>query len=323
MEASMTTSFIMTIGDSDLQKLAVRWNNDDTHLAAACEDGTVRIYSADTGHFQRSLNCRMQTEGMPVTSLRWRPYSVLNKTKHVLVSVSSEGAILHWHAASGKLLSKIVIEDVQLLSIDYRDDATQFAVGGRDAVVRIIDEATKAIVSELSNGGMTRQGHVNSIFSVKWYDESTLISGGWDRNLNFWDLRTARVEASFLGPNVCGDSIDSRGDTVLVGSHDVTNQIQLWSLRERRQVLGHSFTEAEGVTMVYAAQFSKQDGGRNILVGGSGANAAYFLRSGDLSPFSVVQLPTPCFSLDCSGISGRVSLGCGDGALRLYEMRTN
>jgi hypothetical protein len=72
-------------------------------------------------------------------------------------------------------------------------------------VVRIIDEATKVIASELSNSGLNSQGHVSSILSVKWYDATTLISGGWDRNLNFWDTRSLCEEASFLVPNVCGD----------------------------------------------------------------------------------------------------------------------
>lgn len=319
----MTTDFCMTIGDSDLQKLAVRWNNDDTHLAAACEDGTVRIYSADTGHFQRSLNCRLTHDALPVTGLRWRPYSLLNKTKHVLVSVTSEGGISHWHAASGKMLSRIAIPDVQHLSIDYKSDATQFAVGSKDAVVRLFDEATKDRVLVLSNGERSRAGHVNSIFSVKWIDENMLVSGGWDRNLNFWDLRTARVEATFLGPNVCGDSIDFKGTEILVGSHDIVSQVQIWSLGERRQVMSHTFTEETGCTLIMAAQYTKYDGGRSIVVGGSGVNAAYFLNSVDLTPFSVVNLPAPCYSLDCSPSLGRVALGCGDGALRLYEIKAN
>lgn len=323
MEEPRTTAFWMTIGDTDLQSLAVRWNNDETHLAAACEDGTVRIYSADTGHYQRSLNCRHSAEDLPVTGLRWRPYSLLNKTKHVLACITSEGVISHWHAASGKMLSRIVTENVQHLAIDYKADATQFAVASNDATIRIYDEATKACVTLLSNENRSRVGHVSSIFAVKWLDEITLTSGGWDRNVHFWDIRTGRVEATFLGPNVSGDSIDCRGRDILIGSHDILNQVQLWSLGERRLVQSHSFTGNDGVTMVMAAQFSKHDHGGSVIVGGSGANAAYFLSSNDLAPFSAVQLPAPCFSLDCSPSVGRVALGCGDGALRLYTIRPN
>jgi WD40 repeat protein len=311
----------MTIADNTLQKLCVRWNNDDTHLAAACEDGSVRIYSADTGHYQRSLICRLGADSLPVTGLRWRPYSEQTKTKHVLVSISSEGAVMHWHAASGKMLSRTVVEDAQLLSMDYKADATQFVVGAKDARLRIFDESTRDVVSDLSHGDMTRSGHVNSIFAVKWYDENIVVSGGWDRNLNFWDVRTGRTEAAFFGPNCCGESIDCRGDSVLVGSHDITSQVQLWSLGERRQVLACSFPEDEGVTLVLSAQFTKHDGGRTIIAGGSGANAAYLLDSSDLSLLSVVRLPAPCFTLDNSPSFGRFALGSADGVVRIYNVR--
>jgi WD40 repeat protein len=80
------------------------------------------------------------------------------------------------------MLSRTVVEDAQLLSIDYKADVTQFVVGAKDARLRIFDENTKGLVSDLSHGEMSQNGHVNNIFAVKRYDKYIIVSGGWDRN---------------------------------------------------------------------------------------------------------------------------------------------
>ena len=44
-----------------------------------------------------------------------------------------------------------------------------------------------------------------------------LVSGGWDKTLQIWDLRVHRSVRSIYGPYVCGDSIDIQGNNILVG----------------------------------------------------------------------------------------------------------
>jgi WD40 repeat protein len=52
----------LVAGEVSTEVYSVRWNNDDTLLAAGHGDGTVRIYSAADGRFLRRLNCRISPE---------------------------------------------------------------------------------------------------------------------------------------------------------------------------------------------------------------------------------------------------------------------
>ena len=116
----------------------------------------------------------------------------MSKTRSVLLCSTATGAILHWHATSGKLLHRIqLIPENQALCLDYSTGAINFAVGCRDAVIRIYDEATKQISNVLEGSGDTDAvGHSNRIFAVKFYSTQLLLSGGWDNTIYLWDLRS-------------------------------------------------------------------------------------------------------------------------------------
>ena len=62
-------------------------------------------------------------------------------------------------------------------------------------------------------------GHSNKIFSLKFMDENTVISGGWDKTVQIWDIRQERSVASIYGYKVGGDSIDVRENSILVGCY--------------------------------------------------------------------------------------------------------
>jgi WD40 repeat protein len=82
-----------------------------------------------------------------------------------------------------------------VFALDYRPDGVEFATGGKDATVRVYDEATKALSGRLKSGmGYGKDvtsGHSNRIFSVKYHptEAHTILSGGWDNTVQVWDTR--------------------------------------------------------------------------------------------------------------------------------------
>lgn len=321
MEQTRRIEPLFTLREPDIDIFGVRWSPDDTHIAAACSDASVRIHAASNGSFIRSLNCRTGSDTMPVTSVRWRPAISTAKTKNVLIATTADGSIIHWHATSGKMLHTITLEDNQALSSDYSIDGSMFAIGCKDMTVRIYDEASKSLVASLSQGQGEKLGHANRIFAVKWIDENTLASGGWDNNVLVWDIRTERVVKCVYGPHVCGESIDARANLLLTGSYHIQNQLQVWSLVDGQNVFTTNLSNGGKPCMVYSAQYSKSDGGQVIAVGGAGSDEAYFFNSADMTSFAVLTNMTKAvYSIDFANTSNKLAIGCGDGTLRVFNV---
>lgn len=95
---------------------------------------------------------------------------------------------------------------------------------------------TKSITTKLGRADWNNKGHANRIFCVKFVDENTLISGGWDSVIHMWDLRQGKSINSFYGPHVSGDSIDLKNNQVLIGCYAAKNQLQIWDLRNQQQL---------------------------------------------------------------------------------------
>lgn len=314
----------MTLGERASEVFSVRWSQEDSHLAAAMGDGTVRLFSAADGSFIRALNCRSGVEYMPVTGIRWRPVGFSAKTKNVLLAITCEGEVMHWHATSGKELYKISHPGNQCLALDYSSDGNYFAIGCQDRTIKVYDESTKSIICELSQGLGERIGHSNRIFTVKWLDESTVISAGWDNNVLLWDLRLRQVSKCMYGPHICGDAIDVCGDSLLTASFRPENQLEQWSLVTGELMRSQTLTHENRVCPAYAVQYSKRDQGRTIAVGGSGGNECFFMDVETWTPFAVLtNMDKPVFSIDHAYSDNRVAIGCGDGTVRIVEIVTH
>ncbi len=83
---------------------------------------------------------------VPITSLKWRPNDGDAKTLNMLVTVSADGTIKHWHVGSGKCVHQRQDDpENHLYTCDYNSDGTLLATAGRDQTIRLYDESTKSL----------------------------------------------------------------------------------------------------------------------------------------------------------------------------------
>ncbi len=125
-----------TLGETDTKIFCVKFDEDDKYIAAACENGEVRVYNTKTEELVYQI--ANDTESS-FSYLKWRPVKGMNKTKNVFVTTNADGLIQHWHLNSGKCLDTIQVdtksENKQLNCLDFNHDASKFMVCGGDPVV--------------------------------------------------------------------------------------------------------------------------------------------------------------------------------------------
>mmetsp|Transcript_24425 Transcript_24425/g.33824 ORF Transcript_24425/g.33824 Transcript_24425/m.33824 type:complete len:396 (+) Transcript_24425:34-1221(+) len=317
----------ITISDNNAEVFAVKFSPDGRFLAAGCGDGAIRVFNVGTGRLAYNLQTGSQ-QSLPITSLNFRPISNEAKTKNVLVSTDAGGNIQHWHMTSGKCLSTIAVEDQQFYSLSYRADGLQFAAVGKDTVVRIYDEQTKQPVLEMEGGmgygSASHVGHSNRVFSCKYGDPHTAVTGGWDNNVLFWDLRSGEVARSFYGPHLSGDALDIHGATVLTGSWRPDHTLETWDYGTGEPIEEIPWHRTDHVRhqpcMLYTAQFSPD--GTFVAAGGSGANEAkVFDRTAENGLVGTIAgLSRGVFSLDFAPTSRKLAVAGGDGSVRIIDI---
>jgi len=82
----------------------------------------------------------------------------------------------------------------------------------------------------MKSGTNNEPGHSLRIFSAKFVrdDENLLITGGWDKNVKIWDVRSGEIVRNIVGPFICGDSIDIFENVILTGSYTDQKQISMY-----------------------------------------------------------------------------------------------
>mmetsp|Transcript_43686 Transcript_43686/g.70994 ORF Transcript_43686/g.70994 Transcript_43686/m.70994 type:complete len:282 (+) Transcript_43686:59-904(+) len=244
-----------------------RFALDGQFVATGCGDGVVRVYNPETGKLVYTL-IPDQASNLPITCVRFRPFTAASKTRNVLLAAGADGVLRHWHITSGKCLNQITETDNQVYAIDYRSDGLKFLSAGLDYKVRLYDEATKTLIQTMAGGyGKSRPGHSNRVYSLKFVpgSENLFLSGGWDNTIQVWDSRVETSVRNIFGPHICGDSIDIYDNLVLTGSWRPKDQLQTWDLNSCELIQTYKWPAiaSQQACMVYAAQFS---GGKIIIL---------------------------------------------------------
>lgn len=333
----------ITITNNSSEIFCIRFSPDGKFLAAGCGDGAIRVFNASNGTLAYNLQGGSNV-ALPTTAIRFRPVTPSTRTKNVFIAANATGLVQHWHMTSAKCLHSMEDEGNQVYAMDYNDEGSRYFTAGKDTAVRVYDEATKSLIVKMQGGGgssyRSAPGHSNRVFSCKSFpgDENIVLTGGWDNTVQIWDIRAGMAVRSFYGPHICGDALDVVGSEVLTGSWRADHQLEIWDFGTGEKIrdipfsyASQSFGSGGSVSassagapacMLYAAQFSKEGGGRYIVAGGSNVNEAKVFdhHNGNSVVGTVTGLTRGVFAVDFAPDCQRVAIAGGDTAIRILDI---
>ena len=220
------------------------------------------------------------------------------------------------------MIAHQIREKSPIMCLDYNTDGDKFATAGNDVEVRIYDDEKKAVIQTMKPT-TKHPGHNNRIFSLCFHKEmpNLLVSGGWDKTVQFYDLRTGYVSNSVFSGQICGDTIDLKEHILLTGSYDEADQIQLFDIRNFKQMKLVDFTKDKPMGYCYAAQFTKIRNSYIYAIGCGNSNIVrmYDNENDDL-PIMDTELSKTCYSIDYSYDGKYFAYGSGDGVIRVLNI---
>jgi len=172
----------------------------------------------------------------PITSLTWRPAMTDAMDQQRMLGACLNGSIVRWTHEMGNSVEHIPLNSANKYhAIDYSSDRRRFVIAGTQPYIEIYDEERMMRVQQF--GDRIDPAHTNKIFTCKFNVNAPnqIISGGWDRQVRFWDVRANRMTASIGGKtSISGDGVDISQDNnyVVTGGGTLGEGVKLWDLRE-------------------------------------------------------------------------------------------
>ena len=261
------------------------WNQDESQIMTWSNDGTVRIYDAETG-----AELLVISEETPVLSATWssdESQILTGRTNGLVTIYDLMGTILstvvlapdaeptvtsvRWLEATG-----IFIASSDTFTGVWDSDGEEIAQMQGGLAVLSPDQRQIATIDgsivyvwEIATGEQVVEAavHNNSVNGIQWNNEGTqILSWGNDGSTLIWDATTAETIASFTEDNlslVTGAAWSPNENQIaLVGNH---NQLSVWDIESSDLIWRSDLQDSTADSVLW-----NQDGTQLLAYGNNG-----------------------------------------------------
>ena len=139
-----------------------------------CCEGMFYVFDDDT--MEVTFSNQLSKQGFSVNA-------IINYTDDILLC-GGRDAHLRWvDKKDYTVVNAIPAHNYAIYKIGFSPDKKVFATASRDKTLKIWDANTNQVIQRIEH---SNDGHSNSVNTLLWMDNNTLISAGDDRSINIW-----------------------------------------------------------------------------------------------------------------------------------------
>ena len=139
-----------------------------------CGEGMFYVFDDDTMELLSSD--QISKQGFSINA-------IVNFTDEIIIC-GGRDAHLRWIQKNDlSIVNTVPAHNYAIYKISFSPNKKMFATASRDKTLKIWDAATQEIVQRIEH---SNDGHLNSVNTLVWMDDSTLVSAGDDRTINIW-----------------------------------------------------------------------------------------------------------------------------------------
>ena len=295
-------------GEREPEIYAISICKDKDTIATGYSNGEIHIYD-------KNRNVKLiQYSRETIIGLK-----IHHTNNNILTSISSTGDVVNTHVPSGKKLNEFKIEKLipRTLDLSLQDD--KIVIGFAEGQIQIYNNNTQTLEKLIKKGTSFATGHINQVHSVVFdkQNKNRLISGGRDSRLLIWDIRTLENTGMVVGPRVCGDTVDVKGNYILGGSYEPKDGVLLYDDRKFTEPIKSFKIDSH----IYCCKFNKRENDFIFAAGGYKRNLmkVFDINKNDYL-FGLEGIGSACYALDFSLGGTVLAYGCADGALRIVDI---
>ena len=172
--SSIDYSLIFKRKISTMKLRSVFFDEELNRTFVGCGEGMFYVFDDDT--MEVTYSNQLSKQGFSVNA-------IINYTDEILLC-GGRDAHLRWvDKKDYTVVNAIPAHNYAIYKISFSPDKKVFATASRDKILKIWDANTNQVIQRIEQSS---DGHLNSVNTLLWMDNNTLISAGDDRSINVW-----------------------------------------------------------------------------------------------------------------------------------------